>query len=159
MSAETARKGKTAFIVTAGCYSDHGIHGVFSSKKAAQKFIEKASAAKASETDDSYVGDVYWVGDDTRIEEWPLNEGGSHEVLTYWQVGMLLDSGKVVEGPHQSRKFGLKFGHRIVQFGVKVPAYKDSPIVRVESCRSADHALKLAADKRHEWLRRSPDER
>lgn len=97
------------YLVTAGSYSDYGIHGVFSTREKAKEFIKNAQSIKDNSN--------------------PSNPEYSHYV---W------------ENP---------FRGEIEQFNVKVPVYNNRPIVRTRSTVSVDHAVKLAAEKRQEWLR------
>lgn len=137
------------FIITSGCYSDYGIRGVGSTKKQAQAAIDAAKAA-----------DEYWAGD-AGIEEWDVDELLSFRKQRVFQCGMLLDDGSVVERHGESEDeeeqrtvFEKPFRGEVTQFNAKVPMYKDRAIVRTRSTVSIGHALKLAAEKRQEWLRK-----
>lgn len=139
------------FVVTSGCYSDYGINAIFSTRKAAQEYIDKARALHAEDDGEYCIGNVYWAAD-ANIEEWPLDSESHAKKFDFWTAGMLLDDGAVVE---PARK-GTEFGHpksKVEQCGVFVPRYNDRPIVRVRSVKSADHAMKMAVEARQGWLR------
>jgi hypothetical protein len=141
------------YVVTAGEYSDYEIRAMFSTKELAQAYIDKAQALKRTDAEWD-IGNLYWADDSPSIQEWTLDSERDAENITEWHCGMLLDDGSVVEGPNQTQTFKSRSGNSFVsQFDVKVPMYKDRPIVRVVSYKSADHALKLAAEQRQKWLR------
>jgi hypothetical protein len=140
------------YVVTSGAYSEYGINAMFSTKSAAQEYIDKAKKIREKDGDDYNVGNVCWAGD-ASIEEWPLDGESAAKITRSWSVGMLLDDGSVKEGPYERQTFESPKKSFVDQFDVPVPAYNDRPIVRVVSYKSPDHALKLAAEKRQEWLR------
>ena len=135
-----AKKKATVYVVTSGSYSDYGIRAIFSTQELAQAYIDKANAAE-----------TYWASD-TTIEEWPLDGEAEAKLFTRWKVGMLLDDGSVKEGPCESQEFGHPES-KIEQYGNTSPCYANRPIVRVVSVKSAQHALKMAAEARQKWLR------
>ena len=130
---------KIAYVVTAGCYSDYGIYGVFSTKKKAETYISRGKAVNE-----------YWASE-ADIEEWIVDENMKMTQHTLWQVGMLLDDGSVVEN-YVSDRFSIPC-NKVVQLGVCIPFYQNRPIVRVHSVKSEKHALKLAVEARQGWLR------
>lgn len=140
---------KKVFVITSGSYSDYGIYGVCSTRKLADRAI---SAAKGS--------DEYWASD-ANIEEWPLDELLERKPQKVWMCGMLLDDGTIVE-PKQSfvkTEFSKPFRGRVDQYDVKVPFYRNRPLVRVSSTVSQTHANKYAAEQRQKWLRENSDAR
>jgi hypothetical protein len=143
----------TIYVVTSGSYSDYGINAMFSTRELAQEYIDKAIAAKDADGEEYNVSGVYWAGD-AQIEEWSLDEQRDAAVTTKWRVGMLLDDGSVPEGPYEQKEFESVSKESVVeQYDANVPCYSNRPIVRVISYKSAEHALKLAAEQRQKWLR------
>lgn len=144
---------KIAYVVTAGSYSDYGIQGVFSNKKAAQDFIDAAVAAKAEEDSDNgdYIGDCYWAND-AQIEEWPLNEQQAAVVHERWRAAIMLDDGAQEHETRGGKTFGIPH-NGTVQVAEKIPAHGGRGAVRSESCKSAKHAEKLAVEARQKYLR------
>lgn len=146
------------YLVTAGSYSDYGIHGVFSTREKAKEFIKNAQSIKDNsniDDEEPYISYVYWANK-ASIEEWPLDTLLNNKVQRVYSCGMLLDDGSVVEpsNPEYSHYvWENPFRGEIEQFNVKVPVYNNRPIVRTRSTVSVDHAVKLAAEKRQEWLR------
>lgn len=135
----------TVYVVTSGSYSDYGIHAMFSTKKLAQEYIDKAKDSASYE---------YWAIK-ANIEEWKLDSESKAQTFDLWHVGLLLDDGSVVEPNRGSRSvFGVKCKSLVRQCGDKVPCYKMRPIVRVESSVSAEHAMKIAVEARQAWLRK-----
>lgn len=135
------------FIITSGCYSDYGIRGVGSSRKQAQAAIDAAKAAEE-----------YWATD-AGIEEWGVDELLGFRKQRVYSCGVLLDDGSVVEkyegtDDDHITTFEKPFRGEVTQFNAKVPLYQNRAIVRTRSTVSINHALKLATEKRQEWLRK-----
>lgn len=132
----------SVYVITSGCYSDYGIHGVSLSRKNAQKCIDNALAAEE-----------YWA-EDAAIEEWEVDGLLKSKRMEVWRCGMLLDDGSIVESrPDPNVIFEAPFRGRITQYATKVPMYKNRRIVRTESTVSQKHAQKLAVEARQKWLR------
>lgn len=142
---------RIAYVVTAGSYSDYGIQAIFSNKKAAQAFIDAAKKAKSSEQEGEYIGDCYWAHD-AGIEEWPLNEQQEARVFTKWTAALMFDDGSQEYETSSTRQFGIPHNgkHYIAE---SVPIHGGRGAVRAESCKSAKHAEKLAAEARQKYLR------
>ncbi len=140
------------YVVTSGSYSDYGIRGIFSTKKNADEFIERAGALKDDDGDRL----EYWSGDVNGVEIWELDAALKNKRMRIWTCGMLLDDGAIVEPKIEWSEITWEppFRSRVIQYGTKVPAYSNRPIVRIESAVSQAHANKVAAEKRQEWLRR-----
>lgn len=139
---------KTAYVVTSGCYSDYSIHGVFSSKARAQKYIDSANAARRK---DCYPS----CGSDAHIEEWVLDEESKAKVFRLYSIGLLVESGTVIEGPHVQTRFDVPQSRSYVS--EKVPYVLGKDIARAESCKSATHAMKLAVEARQAHLRKKAE--
>ena len=141
------------YLVTSGCYSDKNNHGIFSSREKAQAYIDKCEAANNSDADSD---DYLWVqgaGDFNDIQEWELDESLKEQAWTKWDVGLMIDDGSLESGAHpsSSSQWGIpESGARVDE---KIPFWKGRSAVRAWSSVSAKHALKLAAEKRQEWLR------
>lgn len=133
-----------AYIVTSGCYSDYSIHGVFSSQKLAQEYIDKANAARSEDCWPS-------CSSDANIEEWAVDEECEAKAYAEHSVGLLVGSGEVIEGPHVASKFGIPSSRSYVS--ENVPYVNGKDIARAESCKSAKHAMKLAVEARQAYLR------
>lgn len=143
-------KMKHVYVVTAGSYSDYSIHAIFSSREAAQGFIDEAEAQKDADGDRM----IYWSSD-ASIEEWPLDEQIANKRQRVWMCGMMLDDGAIVEPAQEFSRYTWEpsFRSRINQCGDTVPCYQNRPIVRTESTVSQAHANKVAAEARQAWLR------
>lgn len=138
------------YLVTSGCYSDYGINAAFSNREKAQAYIDAAKKAKASEGEDEYIGDCYWSSD-ANIEEWEIDGQASARVKKSWTVGMMAADGSIREKVSQRKTFTAE-----AKGSIQVcdpPCYNGQAIIRAESFRSADHAIKMAAEKRQEILR------
>lgn len=131
---------KTVFVVTTGSYSDFRIKGVFSSAKKADEYISRSKKSQIAHNTDY-----------NDVEEWTLDELAASKEYTHWHYTLFLDDGAQVDPVHTSEQFGIPQNNG--QIFEKVPYYQGRGIVRVQSCKSAAHAKKLAAEKRQEWLR------
>ena len=141
---ESMSKGNKVFVVTTGCYSDYSIKGIFSSKEKAEQYMVACRGSAAC-----------WDKDFNDIEEHILDQGLAEREHTRWRCGIMLDDGSLGEAVVAQQNWGLpENSHYVAE---RVPVYKGRGIVRVESVKSAEHALKLAAEKRQEWLRENKD--
>lgn len=119
------------------------IQSIFSTRTFARDYIKKAKAA-----------DQYWARD-CSIIEYPIDANNTDEVFDVWQVGMLLIDGKIVEqSKEETAVLEEWFSTKVIQFGDKIPAHGNKPIVRVQSSISVDHAIQFAEEKRKEWLKK-----
>ena len=143
------------YVVTSGSYSDYGIRAVFSTRKLAQDYIDKANSIREADGVDYSTANVYFAAD-ANIETWGLNLEVEAKAFSFWTVGMLLDDGSVIEPVHEGLEYGRPVS-RVVQCGVKVPCYNNRPIVRVFSVKSAKHAQKMAVEARQAWLRKKTE--
>lgn len=119
------RNNVKVYVLTTGSYSDTSIVGVFSSRE----------AAVAAGTGDSEVNDP---------EEYELDERAEHRYGPTWSVFFRKETGGLEPQRHAWQKIRHPSACEIQdnQYGIFVA----SPI-------SAEHALKVAAEKRQEWLR------
>jgi hypothetical protein len=111
------------YLLTEGEYSDYHIHGIFSTWAAA---AEVAASAP-----------------DLEIEEYALDELVGHRYGTAWRAVIYKEDGAML-APHKflaiRHPTGVVVGEYDTHFCV------DSPI-------SAEHAVKVAIEKRQGWLR------
>lgn len=145
------------YVVTTGSYSDYGVRAIFSTRKKAEEYMERCKAANNSDTEND--GYCYVDTDFNSIEEWTLDEGLQERAYDRWHVGIMLDDGSLEYGksPTHSKQWGVPQNEARVD--EHIPIHKGRGAVRVYSCKSAEHALKLAAEKRQEWLRRTAQKR
>ncbi len=136
-------KPTKVFIVTSGCYSDYGIDKVFLDEPAAQKYCDVHNEGRGK------------YHDDYEIEEWPLDDWDTEEIMrTYYTCYLFIDNGEiksqysnnVVERPE------VRHNDHIIRDNPEVGGYvdhgKSRRIVGGNSYISAEHALKIAADRR-----------
>jgi hypothetical protein len=116
---------KTAYVITSGSYSDYGISGVFSTKEKAEEFVSNNQC------------------DDYDIEEWSINELEGQTHKTVWTCHLNKETGDV----EFANEFKILCDKRYTASEV----YKE--FIKGESSVSAEHARKLAVEKRQEWLR------
>lgn len=120
--------GNTVYIVTSGDYSDYSIRAVFDNEDLAKRFTCQ------------YGGE---------IELWEMNENTTQimEGLTFWRVwveknGDVTDSEKTYPWGEQQT--------------TAVPIYRMcslEPYLEVHCwARDEDHAIKIATEKRQEWM-------
>lgn len=123
------------YLVSSGHYSDYSVMGIFSNRKDAEFY-------KATSTDTN------------DIEEFGLDELKEEKRGLWYQVSLNLKTGNVtfefefwqVEGDKYARKQGASVDEATY---IK----EDTRTVTAFSPKSRDHALKLAGEKRQEWLR------
>jgi hypothetical protein len=140
------------YVVTSGCYSDYGINGIFSTRELAQEWIDKAANVAAMKDDEGCNLWIYGGEADAKIEEWELDALQYARIFKKWHFGMFLDDGSLENDVHEGQEFGVP--HKgTATIAERVPAYDGRPCVRVESCKSAEHAKKLAVEARQKWLR------
>jgi len=130
------------YMVTAGCYSDYGVKGLFTTRAKAEEYIRKCKGSDACSEKDF-----------NEIVEWPLNRELQECEFTRWSVGIMLDDGSVAEGPHEQQYWGIPESKSYI--AENVPFYKGRGIARAESHKSKEHALKVAIEARQEYLRKA----
>lgn len=129
------------FVVTTGCYSNYGIRGIFSTLAKAQQYMNQCIASEEC-----------WYKDFNEIEKWSLDAALGEREYMRFMVGIMLDDGSVKEQYDPQIMFGLpKSRHYIAE-----TLYSGRGIVRAESHKSAEHAMKLAVEARQAWLRENP---
>lgn len=124
------------YVVTSGSYSDYRICGIFSEMKLARDFVDQTGMVSFPE-----------VGS---IEKWVLDERSKERTMPVWVATIELESGSVTCDSPQMELIDPSGPVRIQTFG-NPPKYPLS--LSVWSHESREHALKLAAEKRQEWLR------
>ena len=122
----------TVYVVTSGSYSDYGIETVFSTREAAEAYIAE--------------GEKLTYSDYNKIEEWPVDERAGFIMRPYWLVWMMKDG-----STENTRELEA----------LAAPTARSGEVGEIgnwgfqaESFVSAEHALKLAAEARQEWLRK-----
>lgn len=129
------------WVLTSGEYSDYRIEGIFSSREAAERILLRARADKyATEFNDPEGYEVDALADHTY--------GPSFRML------MRLDTGEAMEGYTSSPELRHP-GRCEVEFR-DIAWSRDEhavPCVCVTSPISREHAVKVAVEKRQEWLR------
>jgi len=147
---------KIVYAVSSGYYSDYRIHAMFSTKKLAEQFIEKAELVHEKNCTDMD-SDKAWIGgfsdSDYSIEPWTLDEEKDVEVHTRWQVRILADTGALIGEVYELHINERKHNGKAT-VAEKVPILKGKDAIDAESCQSAKHAMKLAVEARQAWLRR-----
>lgn len=84
------------------------------------------------------------------VEEWILDEGLRERSFRQWFVGIMLDDGSLFKGkgPESRLEWGIpKSRVELVNVGA------DRTMAFAYSHKSGEHAIKLATEKRQEWLR------
>jgi hypothetical protein len=122
------------YVVTAGCYSDYRIEGIFSTSEKAERF-------KAELDNDA-----------NDVEEWELDELQEHAQRTVWTVDLDSDGNVVGEITNRKSLVAPRFSE---SYSRAVAAWNG---VRYSGCSavSEDHALKVAAEARQAHLRGVP---
>jgi hypothetical protein len=131
---------KTVFLVTSGAYSDYHVSCAFSTKELAEAYIEECSLSGDS--------------DPGAVEEFPVDEEAVSKCVPYWQVEITLESGALVR--KRCGKMVVNPSLRVWDFGTKVSNYRfPNQVPTAEACSfvSEEHALKVAAELRQEFLR------
>lgn len=133
-----SEQDRLVWVVTAGEYSDYHIEGVFTSRAAAESYVEGHNFRVGLENDTCHA----------RVEEYVL------DCLSEWQRGPIypvmidLGTGRVL--PLME---GNQFRHRD-----RVIVEERPGEIMVASTRSVEHATKVAIEKRQEWLRMRLDQ-
>jgi len=123
------------YVVTDGDYSDYHIEGVFSTAEEARDYVSQFAYPPS-------------------VEEWTLDELAGAVMGPVYSVQIDLVTGEI-RRQHEERKVRRPDGPCIVHG----PWYERGVprLLRVESPVSTDHALKVAVERRQQWLReRSP---
>ena len=129
------------YVVTTGSYSDYSIKGIFSTRKRAQRYIDRCLENS----------DVVYYTEFNDIEEWTLDEKEKEREYTEYSAALFIDNGSPEYPPSQRSTWGIPKSS--VYVAEHVPIYKGRGVVRAASHKSAAHAMKLAVEKRQEWLR------
>ena len=131
-TSDKPKPGATVYVLTEGCYSDHHVVAVFSTREAVEAFMERAKVANE------------W--NDYAFDEYTLDDYATMTVSRYWECIIRLEDGVICdELAHHGRT-----EHRIGERGtVEV----DSDKAWAKSYVSAEHARKLAVEARQKWLR------
>ncbi|MDD5374430.1 hypothetical protein [Acidithiobacillus sp.] len=125
---------KAAWTVSAGEYSDYGVCAVFSSKETADLYASRLNAAGGSRTD------AYFV------EEFPLDPEVPVEGMPSWTVYVHRNGD--IEGSHVDSTANLP---TISSYG-KCPRFPNGGFVVHCFAADAEHAIKIAGEKRQEQL-------
>jgi hypothetical protein len=119
------------YVLTEGKFSDNHIIGIFSTREGAEK-------VRAGSTDTS-----------VKVEEWTLDAVTDLEWGTVWHADIRLGDGLARQRYEEER-----FRHPAAADVRFYHDYANAPfIIEVRSPVSAEHALKVAVEKRQEWLR------
>lgn len=132
---------RTVYVLTSGEYSNYMIHGVFSTREAAERVMGR-------------------MGPDMEVEEYILDDLVRHENGPVWTAAVRLGDGDVPttkDGapwyPPDQRP-DTQFRHPTRADPVRYVHHWDGGrSVVVSSPISYEHALKVATEKRQEWLR------
>jgi hypothetical protein len=124
----------TVYVLSAGCYSDRSIYGIFSS-------LEALEAGKAKFGQNHH-------DDWNDPEEHEVDEILSFERGPTWTCRIQLKTGKTDE---YAKGESLRHPQRC-EYSETTPGFYD-PHVFVVSPISYKHACKVAIEKRQEWLR------
>jgi hypothetical protein len=126
----------TVYVVTEGDYSDYRIKAIFSTKDAAEAYISEGSKYKYADFND--------------IDEWELDAEAGYIMRPYWGVYLTKDG---------SLSGDVRTGEQLAD-----PNARSGEVgqcgdwgFQAESYVSEEHALKLAAEARQEWLRKSTE--
>jgi len=122
----------TVYVVTAGDYSGYRIEAIFSAKESAESYIAEGSKVRYAD----YNG----------IEEWELDQEAGFVMRPYWGVYLNKD-GSMSGDIRRSQQLADPDARR----GEVGPCGDWG--FQGESYVSEEHALKLAAEARQEWLR------
>jgi hypothetical protein len=131
----------TVYVVTSGEYSDYRIEGTFSAREKAEAFLTAAFPGARRDADDA------------NIEEWTLDEKEGVRLAPTHEVRIELASGQVTSYGGRMGRVGP--GDRCRVDG-PWPGYRDTTYLNVASPVSEEHAVKVAVEKRQEWLRLNP---
>ena len=138
---------RKVYVVNTGCYSDWSIRGIFSTRENAEKYMANCRAA----------GDECWHKDDfNEIAVYSLDGGLEEKTFRQFGCSIWLDSGDECEREKSWERPQWGIEETTSYVAEHVPLYDGRGVVRVQSHKSAAHALKVAAEKRQEWLRSRP---
>jgi hypothetical protein len=119
------------YVLTQGKFSDCHIIGIFSTSEVAEK-------VRAGATDTS-----------VQVEERTLDAVADLELGTVWHANIRLDDGSAYQRYEEER-----FRHPTETAILFYHDFTNVPlIIEVRSPISAEHAVKVAVEKRQEWLR------
>ncbi len=129
------------YVVTQGQYSDFHIERMFSTLEKAEAFVGNGANL------DEY--------DRYNIEEYDVDIPTEDRVLPHWTVRLVLESGRILDAPLSRPPY---YGIRNPNAGCKVQLCEKSQYIQeayicVTSTTSTEHAMKVAVEKRQEWLR------
>ena len=127
--------GKTAFIVTAGEYSDYRIEGVFSSKPKAEAYVAEFRKERHYDHDIS-------------IEEWGIDAEAGKVVRTVWNSLIEFQTGEI---RHNNPTTAIADPNQ--RFIEESPPPWNHPRMIRQSFVSQEHADKLCVESRQKWLR------
>lgn len=138
---EEAKDGVlSVFVVQRGQYSDQFVDAIFSTKDLAE----------------AYVREVRACGDDTACAtEFRVDSDAGMVARTFWRVRIDLETGAASQRGGEVKDVAPPTLRGAVEsLFDKGPAPGCNPFAVVRSYESAEHALKLAAECRQEWLRK-----
>lgn len=119
------------YVLTEGSYSDYHIVGIFSTLAGAEK-------VRSGSTDTS-----------VQVEEWTIDADTELEWGTVWHADIRLGDGLARQRYEEQR-----FRHPAETVVQICHDCANAPfIIEVRSPISAEHAMKVAVEKRQEWLR------
>jgi hypothetical protein len=138
--AEALALPRTVYLVSEGSGSGYRIAGVFSTREKAQAYIDRVGP-----------------GDGRDIEEYGLDERQRWEHARPWGCMIDLDTGEIFRGPLRAFPQVMDPGRAVASLHWRIAGGPRDRIghyaITVTSPVSADHARKVAAEKRQEWLR------
>ena len=135
----------TIYVVTRGCYSDYRIDACFSTKELANKYIEKCK-------------ECYQYNDFNDVEEYIVDDPVHTQcvIRPYWEVTIDLTNGNIANYDVNNKEytseefFPLTATQQLIQFNYV------NKLHSVKSYICVEHAQKLAAEQRQEFLRCYP---
>jgi hypothetical protein len=125
----------TVYLVWQGSYSDRRVEGVFSTRDRAEDFLISADMIRGDEA--------------VNVEEWAVDKLVGARPVTLHAVGINLDSGEMA--PWGAQVTLIVPGSGCIIVGPEERG--GSPWLHVSSPVSREHAVKVAVEKRQEWLR------
>jgi hypothetical protein len=130
--------GRTIYLVTAGCYSDYGIHACFSTRERAEAYLEA----------------LIQTGErDAQIEDWVLDEVQAVACRNQYQGLMQLTTGVWEPRTVYVSKVLVPSSRRGSCHWLKSRDKPGYDAVFVTSYVGSEHAQKLGAEARQAWLR------
>jgi hypothetical protein len=130
-------KKRTVFVVTAGDYSDYRLEALFSTQALAEAWLEEKRQCE-------------WGLDSPQIDEWVVDEEAGMVATPVFIAQIQLASGDLYPGTGKEL-FRPKERARVYWY-TAAPAVEHRT-VRALSAVSAEHAAKVAVEKRQAWLR------